>query len=209
VRRLLVLALAVLVVALVASQLALPPLAERDLRAELAPTGDVREVDVDAFPALTLLRERADAVRVRIGAARSGTGELGDLLASTERTERLDARAASLEVGPLALRELRLEKDGARLEGRALLADAALPGGFRLVPSEDGQLVVEGTDGLLSGVRARVSVRDGTLVAAPDGLLGGLASVTLFEDPRIELTDVGARQTADGYALTTTGRLPP
>lgn len=209
VRRLALIALAVLVVALVASQLLLPPLAERDLREELAATGAVRDVEVEAFPALTLLGDRADVVRVRVGAARSGTGELGDLLASTKRTERLDARADSLALGPLALRDLRLTKAGARLEGRALLVDAALPAalGFRPVPSDDGSLLLEGTGGLLGGVRARLSARDGALVVAPDGLLGGLASLTVFEDPRIEMTAVGARPAAGGYALTATGRL--
>lgn len=209
VRRLALIAPAVLLLALVASQFALPPLAERDLRSELAATGDVREVEVRAFPALTLLADRADEVRVRIGAARSGTGELGDLLDSTRRTDRLDARADSLALGPLALRDLRLTKSGKRLQGRARLAGAALPDalGFRPVPSEDGQLVLEGTGGLLGGVRARLSARDGALVVAPDGLLGGLASLTVFSDPRIEMTSVGARQGADGYTITASGRL--
>lgn len=218
VRRLALLALAVLLVLLVASQLALPRLAERDLRAELAPTGDVRDVEVDAFPAVTLLAERADAVRVRIGAAEAGTGRLGDLLASTKRTDSLDARAATLRLGPLDLSDLQLTKRGGRLDGRATLTRAALVAalppqvGFRPVASGDGQLVLEATAGLFgtqATVRARLLARDGALVVAPDGLLGGLASFTVFADPRIEMTGVGARESAGGYALTATGRLRP
>lgn len=193
-------------VLLVATQLLLPRLAERALRAELAPTGEVRDVDVDAFPALTLLADRADAVRVRVGAVEAGPGRLGDLIASTERTRALDARAASLRLGPVDLRDLRLVKRGRRLDGRA-----ALPAqdGLRPVASEGGQLVFEATAGLLGGltVRARLAARDGALVVVPEGLLGGLATLTVFSDPRIEVTGVGAREGAGGYGLTVSARL--
>ena len=55
--------------------------------------------------------------------------------------------------------------------------------------------------------RARLTARDGALVVAPEGLLGGLGSLTLFRDSRVQITSVGARPGPNGFTLTATGRL--
>lgn len=211
--------LLVLVLVLAGSQVVLPRLAERRLKGDLADIGEVREVRVSAFPALKLLAERADRVEVVLGPTQAGTGDIGDLVDRARDTDELDARVASMRLGRLALRDLRLRKRGDALEGEAGLTLDALraavpPGiGFKPVDEGDGQLVLEATAGLLginAKVRARLSARDGALVVAPEGIpFGGLATLTVFSDPRIAVTEVGARRTADGYALTARGRLNP
>ena len=86
---------------------------------------------------------------------------------------------------------------------------AALPPavGLQPVAAGDGQLVLEVAAGPISA-RARLSARDGALVIAPDGLLGGFASLTVFSDRRVRVTGVGARSRADGFTVTATGALP-
>lgn len=204
---------AVIVVALlVLAQVALPRLAERSLRSQLRPTGRVLSVHVSAFPALKLLFHRADDVRVHLADARLGVGDLADRLDTTRDTGSLDARVDRLDLGPLALRDLRLRKDGSRLDGQASVSQAdlesALPVDLGLTPVEsgDGALVMRAAVGPVT-VRARLSASDGALLIAPDGLLGGFASVRVFEDPRLEVTGVGARPRAGGFTLTASGRL--
>lgn len=212
-RRLTVGAAVFVVALLVLAQVALPPLAERSLREQLRSTGRVVSVRVSAFPAIKLLFHRADAVRVHLAGARLGVGDLADRLDETRDTGSLDARVDRLDLGPLALRDLRLRKHGRRLDGEATVTQAdlrsALPGDLGLEPvsSGGGALVMQASVGPLT-VRARLSANDGALVIAPDGLLGGFASVHVFEDARVKVTGVGAKPRADGFTLTASGRLP-
>jgi hypothetical protein len=197
---------------LVASQLLLPRLAESRLRSELAKTGSVTSVEVHAFPALKLLVKRADSVRVRMRTARIGAGDLGDRLAGTRRTHSLDARVTTASLGPLKLRDVRLEKDGDELSGSASLDDSdlqsALPVdlGLHPVSSSDGALVMEADVGPVA-IRARLSASDGALLIAPDGLLGGFASVRVFDDPRVRVLSVAAEDRANGFTVVGRARL--
>jgi hypothetical protein len=205
-------AVTVLVALLGAAQLVLPRLAQDRVRDELRASGTVLSVRVSAFPAIKLLFDRADRVEVHVGEATAAPGRLAELIDSTRRTRELDARADVLRIGPLVLRDLRLRKDGERLDGEAAVRQAdlsaALPVevGLRPVQSADGALVLEATAGPFA-VRARLSASDGALVIAPDGLLGGFASLTVFSDPRVAVTAVGARARPDGFTLTARGRL--
>lgn len=215
--RLALIAVVVLVVLLAGTQLLLPRLAERRIAAELRATGEVERVDVRAFPALELLARRADRVEIRLGDARATTGRVSDLIAEASGVEELDARVGVLRLGRLVLRDVRLDKRGAALLGAATLTDAdlrsALPAqvGFRPVEADGDELLFEATAGLFgirATVRARLSARDGALVIAPEGLpFGGLATLTVFRDPRIAVTGVGATEIGDGYALTARGRV--
>jgi hypothetical protein len=205
-------AIGVLVALLVVAQLVLPSVAERRLRDELADRGSVRSVAVSSFPAVELLFERADRVEVRMGESRLGIGDLGDQLERTRGVGELDARVDLLRLGPLLLRDLRLGKADGQLTGEAALTREdlanALPVDIGLEPVEsgDGQLVLEATVGPVTA-RARLSARDGALVIAPDGLLGGFATLTVFEDPRVVVTGVGARPRPDGFTVTAEGHL--
>ena len=203
---------AVLVSVFLGTELILPGVAEDKVRDELRATARVEAVDVDAFPALKLLLNRADRVDVRLSEVTTGTRELAELLDSTRRTDVLRATVATVRMGPLLLRDLRLRKDGARLDGEAAVTEqdlaAALPVavGLRPVESEDGELVLEASGGGLAA-RARLSARDGALVIAPDGLLGAFASLTVFDDPRVRVTGVGARGRTGGFTVTASGGL--
>ena len=151
--------LAVFVAAvLVASQVLLPILAESQVRDELRGAGDVTSVEVHAFPALKLLGKRADSVRVRLRSATIGTGDLGDRLASTRRTDRLDLSIGVFTLGPLQAHDVTLRKRGDVLTGSASLRAADFPAslGLRPIASDNGALVVEGSFGPVSA-RARVS----------------------------------------------------
>ena len=213
--RLLAAGIAVFSVALLAAaQLALPELAERRLRGDLEPSGQVRRVDVSAFPALSLLAGRADRVEVELGEVRAGQGELADMLARTAYTGELAARAAVLRVGPFIARDARLDKQGRRLRGRVSVTEAELAAalpvevGLRPVASDGGELVLEATAGVLGRqitVRARLSAREGALVIAPEGLLGGFATLTVFSDPRVRVRSVGAETSPAGFTLTAEG----
>jgi len=203
-------------VLLAASQLVLPGLAERRIADDLRATGPVQDVEVRAFPALKLLAGNADRVEIRLGETRAGTGRISDLVADADGVAELDARIASLRLGSLLLRDVSLTKRGDRLDARAALTREALqaalpPGvGFRPVSAGDGQLLFEATAGLFgvrATVRARLSAQRGALVIAPEGLLSGIATLTVFRDPRIAVTGVGATELPDGYALTVQGRL--
>ena len=205
------------VLLLVASQLALPPLAEHRLRDSLERNGTVDRVEIRAFPALKLLWHRADRVVVRMGATRTGTGRLADRLAQIRETDVLDARVGELSVLTLRLHDLRLDKRRDQLLlARATVDDAdlraALPPGFDLRPvaSGGGALVFQGTADLF-GRRftgnAVVSAQDGKLRLAPDVPFGGFLSVTLFEDPRVDVLGVAARRTPAGFVLSARMRL--
>ena len=204
---------AVLVVlVLVIVQLALPRLAERRVRDELRDRGEVTSVRVRAFPG----REAPvgprgpdhdpDALRP------PGHGRPGARAGGGRGVRRLDATVDEMSIGPLRVRDVELRKRGDRLEGAASVTredlSAALPVavGLQPVSAEDGSLVLEASVGPLRA-RARLSAVDGALRIAPDGVLGGFASLTVFDDPRIDVTGVGARPRADGFTLTAEGRL--
>lgn len=211
-RRRLAVGAAALVALLVGTQLVLPRIAEQRLRDELSDHGAVVGVDVAAFPALKLLLGRADKVDVHLAEAALAGGRLADLVDRTRSAGEVDARVDTLSVGPLVVRDLRLRKDGDRLHSEASLTDAdlraALPADLGLRP------VRTGTDGLVLearalgfAVQARLSADDGALVIAPAGLLGGLATLTLFDDARVRVTSVGARPRADGFTMVAEARL--
>jgi hypothetical protein len=202
-----------LVAALVGGQLALPRVAERRISSDLAKSGEVRRVSVEAVPALKLLFKRADRVEVDMAQVQAGsTGRLAELLRRTRATDELDARVDLVLLGPLRLHAVALRKDGERLSGEATLSEeelaAALPAQLSLRPVEDpaGELVLEGGVGPFSA-RARLTARDGALVVAPEGLLGSLGSLTVFRDSRIQVTDVGSRVGEQGFTLTAAGRI--
>ena len=201
------------VAVLVGGQLALPRIAERRITSDLADSGRVKRVEVEALPAVKLLFKRADRVEVEMADVRAGTtGRLVELLRRTRGTDELDARADLVTLGPLRVHDAMLTKEGDQLRGEATLSEdelaAALPSQLRVRPVEGpaGELVLEGAIGPLAA-RARLSARDGALVVAPEGLLGGLGALTLFKDSRVQVTEVGSRTSPDGFTLTAAGRL--
>lgn len=215
-RRLPIAVVGVVAVAAIAQQLALPPLAEQRLRAQLARTGSVERVEVHAVPAVKLLWGRADRTVIRMRESTAGQQRLADLLAQSSATTRLDASVATLHIGPLTMRDALLRKRGDQLTGESSVTDAdlraALPPGFdvRPVAAGAGKLLFQGTATLLGqtvSARAVALARDGQVIVAPDVPFGGLLTLTVFSDPRIAVQDVGARGQPGGFTLTARARL--
>lgn len=204
--------LAAVVAVLVLAQLVLPGIAENRLRDQYGQFGTLTEVEVAAFPALKLLLGRADRVRLHYAEARLAGGSLADLVDDARRTGELDARADRMVIGTLVVRDGLIRKDDGGLHAEAAVTDADLDAAFpadlglRAVGSDADGLVLEAR-ALGLAVRARLAPRDGALIIAPDGLLGGLATVTVFEDPRVRVTSVGARERPGGLVLTAEGEL--
>lgn len=197
-------------------QLALPALAERRLRQRLERVGSVERVHVRAFPALKLAWNRADRVELRMGRSDAGPQRFADLLAGTARTDELDAAVGAFSLGPLVLRDARVRKVGDSLVGEASITEAdlraALPDGFDLRPvaAGAGSLVLRGVGSVLGrsvSLEVVALAREGRLVLAPGAPFGALLTLTVFDDPRVLVEDVGARPRVDGFTLTARARL--
>jgi hypothetical protein len=53
-----------------------------------------------------------------------------------------------------------------------------------------------------------VRASEGAITVAPENIpFGALATFTVFEDPRVRVTSVGATTRPGGYGLTAAGRL--
>jgi hypothetical protein len=207
---------AVAAVAIVAAERVLPRVAARRVTARLGGPGAVEAVRVRARPAVKLLWGRADVVDVRLAELGAGRGDVSDGLADARGIRRLAVHARRARVGPLALRDLWLRKEGADLVAEATVDQADLvavlpPGvGLRPVAGSDGTLVLEAGAsvlGLRAVVRTRLTARDGCLVIAGEGPLGRLGTLTVYDDPRVRVTSVGARAVPGGFTLVAAGRL--
>ena len=214
-RRIAVLTAAGLVLlVLVVAQLLLPGIAAQELRDDLEQSGTVLEVKVSAFPAIKLLWHKADSVVVRMGRYRSGASHLGGTLGRAADADSLDASAQELDVGPLTLRNATLRKRGTELTGSATVTEADLRSAvFFLdnvepVASGNGRLTLRGTAsflGLRTTVDATVAAKDGDLVVAPDVPLGGIAAITLFDNPHVQVKSVSATNVPGGFTVSAHG----
>ncbi|HEY2260964.1 MAG TPA: LmeA family phospholipid-binding protein [Solirubrobacteraceae bacterium] len=207
---------ALIVIVFGVGQLVLPGIATDSLKDRLARSGQVLEVKVHAFPAIKLLWHRADSVVIRMGRYRSAAGKLGSDLGDTAEVGKLDASAQEVQAGLLTLRDATLKKRGRELTGTATVTEADLRTSLPIIQSltpvavGDGQLTLRGTASLLgvsATVDATVRAQNGALVVVPDVPFGGLATVDVFSNPRIEVQSVGAMPAAGGFAVTATARL--
>jgi hypothetical protein len=205
----------VLVAGLVA-QLVLPGIAAQNLRDRLARSGQVLDVQVDAFPAIELLWHHADKVVVRLGRYRPQPGKLGGALNQTGDVGTLDASAREVDYGLLTLYDATLTKRGDQLRGTATVTEADLRSALPIltsvtpVASADGRLTLRGTAslfGLTASADATVSAENGRLVVVPDVPFGGLATVTLFSDPQVSVQSVSASPAPRGFSVLGTATL--
>jgi hypothetical protein len=201
---------------LVVAQLVLPGVAEQRIRDQLQGSGQVLSVHVSAFPAIELLWHHADSVDVRLGRYSSTPAHLSSLLDQARNVGTLTASARAVQTGLLTLQDAILHKHGDQLTGSAHVTEAdvrsALPILRSVTPvaSEDGRLTVRGTAtlfGVSATVDATVGAQDGKLVVVPDVPFGGLATITVFSDPRVAVQSVGATTTGDGFVVHATARL--
>ena len=215
-RRIALLIFAAVLLLLVLVQLVLPGIAEQRLRDRLARSGRVIKVEVDAFPAIELLWHQADRVVVRMATYRSSASALGGTVAQVADVGSLDASARELRAGLLTLRDATLRKRGSILTGRASVTEANLRAAFpilesvRPVASSGGQLTLQGTATLLgvsATVDATVRPQDGALVVTPDVPLGGLATITLFSNPAVQVQSIAADPAPGGFAVSARAQL--
>ena len=196
---------------LVVAQIALPGVAAQELRNNLEQSGTVLEVKVSSFPAIKLLWHRADTVVVRMGRYRAPVSRLGQTLGGAGDAASLDASAQELILGPITLRNATLRKRGSDLVGSATVTEADLRSAvFFLqnvepIASENGSLTLRGKAsvlGLTATVDATVAAQDGALVVAPNVPFGGIATLTLFNDPHIKVQSVSATNVTGGFRVT-------
>ena len=217
-RRIAVLVLiGVVLFVLVVGQLVLPGIAEQRLRDRLSHNGTVLSVKVSAFPAFTLLWHHADKVVIRMASYQSGSGSLGGQLDEASDVGTLEASTQVFRSGLLTLRNASLHKHGDQLTGTATVTEqdlrTAVPFIDNVQPvasSGDGTLTLRGSATLLgvtATVDATVAAQNGKLVVAPNIPFGGLATLTLFDDPHLAIENVSASPAAGGFTVSATGRL--
>jgi hypothetical protein len=216
-RRIAVIAIVgVVVILFVVAQLVLPRVAEQRLRDRLREHGQVLSVHVSAFPAIKLLWHQADKVVIRMASYRSSSSKLGSQLAEAGDVGTLNASTAVFTSGLLTVRNASLRKHDQQLTGTGSISlqdlRAAVPFLDNLQPiaSGGGQLTLRGTATLLgvtATVDATVATQDGRLVVAPNLPFGGLATVTLFDNPHLAVQGVSATTDPGGFTVTATGRL--
>jgi hypothetical protein len=206
----------VAVVVLVGGQFVVPPIATIVLRGRLGSDGKVLSAHLSAFPWVELIWEHADKVTATMVDYDVPPSKLKSLLHEAIGIGTLDISIGTVHTGLLTLRDVTFTKRGSEMVGDADLdlADlrAALPFVQSLTPISDahGPLMLRGTASVL-GVRASVDVvvaaRDGKLVVAPAGLLGALATVTLYDDSRIYVQSVTATSIPGGLRFVTRGKV--
>jgi hypothetical protein len=197
-------------------QLVLPGIAAQRLRDQLARHGRVLRVDVHAFPAIELLWHRADRVVVRMGDYSSSAVTLDRDVSQVADTGSLDASAGVFHAGLLTLHEATLRKRGDRIVGTGTLSEADLRASLPIldavvpVSSGSGQLTLQGTGtflGVTATVDATVRADHGALVVSPDVPLGGLATITLFSNPHVEVEGISATPAPGGFTATVVARV--
>jgi hypothetical protein len=218
-RRIAIAGVGAIALLLVLAQVLLPGIAADRISSRLARYGHIDSVEVKAFPAVELLWEHADTVRVHASELTVPLSRVGHVLREARGAHDVDMSAAYVRVGPLVLSEVSFHKRGPRLVADALAGEAAvaaaLPRGLhvRLLRSEAGTVEVSvggGLFGVGGEIDAIAQAREGKLIAHPANALLGLFSLTLYEDPHVYIEGVAAipaSTTAPGYRLSMQARL--
>lgn len=210
-RRLIALGVAgVVLLLLIVAQLVLPGIAAQRVRDQLSRSGTVLSVKVSAFPAIKLLWGHADSVVVRLGRYRAAASSIGGSVDGAANVGTLDVSAQEVDSGVITLRDAVLKKRGSELTGSATVMESDLRSAVPFldnvspVASSGGQLIMRGTAslfGLSATVNAVVAAQDGALVVAPDVPFGGIATITLFNDPHVRVESIGAVTVPGGFKL--------
>jgi hypothetical protein len=206
---------AAVVLLLVLAQLVLPSIATERVREEVGRYGSVRTVHVHAVPAIALLWGSADEITVTAGPLRMTPHalvgleqKLGGVGSARLSAPRLALLSSSLTAGEIPLEDAVIEKHGNALTAsgtvRASEMQVALPAGLHVdgLYAESGrpEVAVSGEAfGVHVGGRALVRAKGGAVVVELPGVpFGGLATLTLFSDPRIHVESVTAIPHGEG-----------
>jgi hypothetical protein len=211
----------VLAAALLAAQLLLPALAERQARSALGSQASGVHVDIQATPAIKLLWHRADRVKIdvdRLTPETTGGGSVGEMLSGLRVARKIDLHVGELRARGVRLHGVTLHKDGDVLVGRAGVdlrsLEGSLPAGLRIRPlsGADDAIPLEGSIAPLGQeitARATLSADRGRIVVRPEGvpLIGSLVTIPVFSDDRIGVDRLGARPAGDGMVVTARAHL--
>ena len=210
------------VAVLVLAQVFGPAIAARVVKGRVGRYGTVRSVSVTAWPAIELLWRHADEVRVRAGDLRLSSGQAVGLLEEGSGTTKVDAHAEAVEVDGVRLTDTMFTKDGSKLWTRGTMSAAdvarALPPGVQvaLESSAAGQVRVRASGGLFgvsAAIEAVAYASGGELVASPVAFPLSALKLTLFDDSKVYIEGVHARELSPGtrgearYELSMWGRL--
>lgn len=203
-----------LAVTALASQLAIPPIAESRLRGHLESLGSVTSVKVSSTPAAMLLLGKVDHLAVRMSAATITADSVDpDTLERARGVKDLDARVGELRAGPLRVESVVVEKHGSALDASASLdvdqLQSVLPGAH--LTTDDGAIVLELADlplPLPGPIRIQLGVEDGSVVARPLGAVSSLLPTQhLLDRPDLSVDSLRGRITAGRVDLTATATL--
>jgi hypothetical protein len=131
-------ALAVLVVLAVASQFVIPPVAENRVEDRLTSGGGSADVSLDAFPAARLLFEDGDRIEVRGNGLDLDLQRETNIFDNLDGFDEVDVSLTDYRAGPFRIRTFELARDGPEatydlvLAGSATPADIATYGAARL-----------------------------------------------------------------------------
>ena len=150
-RRILILALVVLVLLLVAAQFALPPLAERAVQDKLTENGGTANVDLDAFPSPRLLFKEGDRIRVRTTGITTPPLDLtkGGTFEDLDGFDEVDILATDTSIGPFRVARITLQRDEGEQNYRATI-QATIRGTD--LSAFAGRMLGGGLGGFLSGI---------------------------------------------------------
>lgn len=199
--------MAAIVLVGVVAQALLPRIAAGKVRAEVEKYGNVKSVEVKAWPAVKLAWKSADEVKLSAGRLKASPDQAVALLKEAKGVERMRASVESVEIGGLKLTDAKLEKNGSALRLQGAVSEEAikraLPEGFEaaFVKSEGRTIEVRASGGLF-GVRASVeavaAAEDGKLVVRPTGLFLSALKLTVFDDPNVYVEGVEAHALGSG-----------
>jgi hypothetical protein len=120
-------ALAVLVVLAVASQFVIPPVAENRVEDRLTSGGGSADVSLDAFPAVRLLFGDGDRIEVRGNGLDLDLERETNIFDNLDGFDEVDVSLADYRAGPFQVRTFELTRDGPEATYDLVLAGSATP----------------------------------------------------------------------------------
>jgi hypothetical protein len=192
-RRALIFAAAAIVVLLVLSQLVVPPYLEHRAEKRLTAKGGHAQVTIDAVPAVRLLFNDGNKIKVRgdgLHVDLLNGGGSGPVFGELDRFDQADVRLTRMSAGPFAVRQVTIARHGssepytlvisASVTGRALssYAGSELAGPFGgLVGRIAGGVVPFSAEPIPVEVDASIRSRDGRPeVQSVDGSVAGVSA---------------------------------
>jgi hypothetical protein len=187
--RVLLLTVGVVAILLVASQFALPPLAERQVEDRLEEGGGNARVDLSAFPALRLLFDDGDSLEARGAGLRLDVTRRQKVLERLDGFDEVDIELVDFTVGPFELDGFVMTRHAGETTYRTAFAGQASPREVAaFVGSEAGGALGGLLGGLAAGtlpgggatplpmkLRAKVESRDGRVdVTSTSGSVAGI-----------------------------------